>query len=250
VATPYLIGSNAVVPGVSTATETMTVAATVAAGDAIIVGVFINITSIVIDSVSDSQGNTYTECTGTYCGGTGFTSDMFVCASAATALVSGTDTITVHWHAVHLGEQMIAAVGYPGGVTALDQATQVFNAGSTTPSATTGATTQASELAVGWEVTGFSSSGRMAWDAGWTEQQGSINAASNPLGSIATQLLSSTGALTASGTLGSSLKWGISAATFTLPSSGTSPDAGLASASGVPGTPAGSVSLGMTIQGV
>src|ERR1700735_932911 len=205
--TPYLIGSAS--QKAATATLVISVGSTAAgstgpghstvAGDPIVVGASIQSTET-ITNVQDSQGNSYA----TFVNATAINSTMWV-ALNTTALVSGTDTITITYSGSTSLAQNAAAVGCSGVATAsaVDITVQATGT-SATPSVASGTLAQAAELLVSYEADAFAG-GAITWGGSWVIQAGSIKDLSNHFSSIATQVVSSTASVTATGSITSAL---------------------------------------------
>src|SRR6202046_5135222 len=174
--TPYLIGSAS--QKAATATLVISVGSTAAgstgpghstvAGDPIVVGASIQSTET-ITNVQDSQGNSYA----TFVNATAINSTMWV-ALNTTALVSGTDTITITYSGSTSLAQNAAAVGCSGVATAsaVDITVQATGT-SATPSVASGTLAQAAELLVSYEANAFSG-GATLWGGGFVSPAASL----------------------------------------------------------------------------
>ena len=177
------------------------------AGDAIIVGASASGTQTV-SSVTDSAGNIYTEWNSSAAQNP--TSGWIADASGnpgGPAPLGATGTITVVFNA-STGTKIAGAVGCPGVADSpIDQnPTTTSNAGSTSPSITSGALTQPVEICVAIMTNGNAGGESMVWAAGWTSWFDLFAGAGGQVMSMATMTTASSSAVTASGTI-SSAKW-------------------------------------------
>jgi hypothetical protein len=217
VASPYFIGDGTAAG--SSATTTITLGATVtAAGDTLVVCPSISSSATAISSVTDSAGNIYTQQAvntaenPTYVwvspGLTGGSS-----GGPTGALTTG-NTIVVHW-TTPSGTEIAAAVGCTG-LLKLDQNPATTNAASgTAASITSGTLSGFDEACVAVVVNGNTGGAGGTWAGGWTVLLApTIGGAGAQYMSVASQVVTSTSAVTASFTLGSSSKWCMALLTF------------------------------------
>jgi hypothetical protein len=134
---------------------------------------------------------------------------------------------------------------------------QLLVAAGTTITATGLTTTSSGDLLLWFGGSRFpsGSSGTITQPAGYsvavTQVSTSVGGSANVGAMLATQTQGSAGATgNQSGTLGAALDDGGALLVALTQPSGASPNAGLAASAGVPGTPAASVAMAMTIQGV
>jgi hypothetical protein len=201
---PYVMGS-----AVSSAAET-TLTATLAAaqrpGSKILAYAASNSGSI--PTISDSKSNSWLTLVAE-------TNDFQVYAfeSTGTTLLAVGDTVTISGIGAS-GEQGLAIAGVPA--TAADQSVSAYSSGSTAPSVTSGTLAQANEAAVAFAASG-NSAGALTWAWGWTPLFSSEHAQPNAEWvSLAYQLTTSEAAVTASGSLAVSGKWGALLTTLKL----------------------------------
>lgn len=160
---------------------------------------------LAINSVTDSQGNTYTKQADVTGGGN---QRCTIWASLTThALVSGTDTITITYAGTG-GSKYLIARGCPGVVSATADKSAGITGTSTSPnSGPTGTLSQSAELAVGLiqDATAGGTPTGLSFGTGLT------------VGNLTEfeEITSSTAALAASGTI-TSAAWGACIATFKL----------------------------------
>jgi hypothetical protein len=212
---PYAIASGS--SNAASATLVLSVSETTNAGDGVVVGTAINTTSAgLATGVTDTQGNTYTRQTPTEI--VAYSQAMFV-ATSTTALVAGTDTITVTFASSGAIGKSAAACGVPG-ASAVDTAGGAdaqSTAGSTAPSVTTGTLAQADECVVAWENNAVAG-GAISWGTGFTQVLPAFEAlGTNQWSGMATNVTSSTSAVTAAGTI-TSAKWAIMTAALKITS--------------------------------
>lgn len=202
----YIMGSGTAGTGVSTINVPITTPSN--AGDNILV--IFSSNSGAMTSISDSH-NTYTT-------ESSETTQEKLYAALATGTVtqlSTSDSVTVNWSGT-ASDTDVVVIGISGLISSpLDQVpTPVTNAGSTTPSITSGTLTDADEICIAVETNG-AGGGAISWAGGWTSLYSQQAPASSQWTAVAYQTVSSTSPVTASGTIVSN-KWGILLLTFKL----------------------------------
>jgi hypothetical protein len=237
--TPYLIGHNTPSTGTS---QTIAVGTATTAGDAIIVATGNSSTSTTVTSVTDSKSNTYTAAIAAV------TSSEFGhewIALNTTALTTS-DTITITYSTT-TGQKGCVAIGCSGVATssAIDQAVSA-HATSSSPSATTGTLSQATEMAIG--VIFNKSTGGAPTGLGSFTSITQFQSGSSPEVTVAYLATSATTAVTFSGTITSD-NWCDIVITL-LPASGGAGSVTGVVASVALAAPVGSVSAGGTVTGV
>lgn len=165
---PVSLGTNGALS--STSTNVLTTVATVPAGGLIFVtACFVKASSIVISSITDSNGNTYAAAVSAGYNVTNLDNQELWYAVSAAPLTSGS-TITVTLNGLSSNPWPMCA-GYSTGLTAtpIDKvnSTKYEPASGTLSSGTTGVLTQAKELIVG--ATGFYTSTTFTEGAGFTQ---------------------------------------------------------------------------------
>jgi hypothetical protein len=201
---PYLMGSA--VSSVAETSLTVTLTAAQRPGSKVLAYAASNSGSI--PAISDSRGNSWTTLVSE-------TAEFQVYAfesAGPTSLAAG-DTVTISGIGA-AGEQELAIAGVPA--TTADQSISAYNSGSTAPSVTSGTLAQANEAAIAFAATG-NSAGALTWASGWTPFFSSEHAQPNAEWvSLAYQLTTSDAAVTASGRLAVSGKWGALLTTLKL----------------------------------
>jgi hypothetical protein len=211
IGTPYEIGTGTSILGVNTVV--IPVGHVTAAGDAIVVGASVNSTSETIPSCADSQSNKYVLVASH---GTKYDGAMFIATAGSggvnpTTALGLTDTITVTYSSLSVTGKNCGAIGCSGIAVAslVDAAAEAENAtGTSSPSVATGSLLLANELLCSWEDNG-SAGGAITWSGSWSPTIPGFEAASsNQWSSMATQVVSSTASVTATGTI-TSAAWAI-----------------------------------------
>jgi hypothetical protein len=220
---PYLIGAGNAAGGSTTLVVPVTTPTT--AADVFTVGAVASAGTIT--GVTDSKGNNYTARvsdtaqTITY----EFTADGSNNSGGTTALTLS-DTYTVAYSS-SAAVKAAGSIGCPGlSSSPVDQAVSADNAGSITPSVTTGTLAQATEACIAVVGNG-NGGGAITWGGSWTPLTSQHNGTGPWLG-IACQVVASTAPVTASGTITSS-KWAALLVTLEVAAAGVS---GAASLSG------------------
>jgi Putative Ig domain len=192
--TPYTVGTKAVASPATT-TDVVTITHAVAAGDCIVVAAVGN--NGLASSVTDTQGNAYTQVFGN---NVQFDTSIFICNNAAHAL-SVSDTITVHW-AFSGGTHGIIIRGCSGVLSS--SATDVAitaNGTSTSPSSgSSGTLAQASEWCIALLANLQTGGSPTAWTGRFTAIS-TQQASSGPYATLAEQIVSATTAITAGATV-------------------------------------------------
>jgi hypothetical protein len=215
--TPYSLGTAS--SGAGADTLQMTVAATSAAGDAIIVGASINSTAAAASpsACADSQGNIYslvvTSGTGAEYQGTLFVATKSSTGGPTTPLTSGTDTITVTYStstaAAGHNLQAMGCSGIAVGSTATTVDQSAFNGNTTTGTtltATLPATAQSDEMVV-CLVTVHNTANSVSWNGPLTQVNGPVVNASNQNGFLAAGISTTAASTAYGGTVTQSGKW-------------------------------------------
>lgn len=248
---PYSLGETN--SGSGADTLQLTVSATSAAGDAIIVGASINSNSATASPSAcvDSQGNKYTKVV-TSGSGAEYQGTLFIATESSTngpttPLVSGTDTITVTYTtsttAVGHNLQAMGCSGVAVGATTSTVDQTAFNGNTTTGTtvtATLPATTQSGELIISL-VTTHDTANAVTWNTPLTQVNGPNVFAANQNGFLAAGVSTTAASTAYGGTVTSSGKWECVLASL-LPLPGVSGAAALSgtgslTASGVATTP-------------
>lgn len=216
---PYVVAANQAASGSTTLVLTVgqingsTGGNGTSANDVIHVSIQTSAVGQTITSVTDSQGNKYAQ-VGTPDSSQVYTT-QWVSQGNTTALVSGTDTITITYSGTG-GTKLAIAIGMTGVMPVPDKVpTTVNGASGTTTSISSGALTEPTEIVVAVLSTG-SIATAPAWTAPFT-QLANERVASNPWLTVAYQQVSSSSSVTATATF-SSTKFCILMATFIIPS--------------------------------
>jgi hypothetical protein len=229
IGTPYSLGSNT--SGAGANTLQMTVSATSAAGDAIIVGASVNSNSAATSpsACADSQGNQYTK-VATSGSGAEYQGTLFIATESAsggptTPLASGTDTITVTYTtstaATGHNVQAMGCSGIAQGSTAVSVDQTAFNGNTssgTTVTATLPATAQTGELIVVL-VTTHDTANSVSWNSPLTQVNGPVVYQTNQNGFLAAGVSTTTASTAYGGTVSLTGKWECVLASL-LPASG------------------------------
>jgi hypothetical protein len=204
----YVMGSTTVAAGVSSGTCDITTASN--PGDNILVVFCSN--SGPFSSIYDTESNSYTTVASE-------TSEEKLYALMATGTVmelSTSDSVTIHWTGT-ASDVTITVLGISDlTLNTPDQIATAFSAGSSTPSVTSATLSDSTEICVAIETNG-AGGGAISWAGGWTSLSSQQAPAGSQYTGVAYQEVSSASPVTASGTLSTSIKWGIILLTFELP---------------------------------
>lgn len=202
----------------ATTTVTCAFASNNAAGNLIVVGGGdAGATSGHTLSVSDSLGNTYTAAQSNFTG----TNNNVLSLWYAANILAGANTVTVTVSASGFDHYCWAAE-YSGVVTAtpLDQSVTGVNISTTSFTSRNVTTTQASELLIGWSMSGNGSATASA-GAGWTLQASTTFGSQSP--AWEDQIVSATGAFAATFTYSAAVSGLDAIATFKAAGAGPPP---------------------------
>lgn len=208
---PYLISSGAANTG--NTTLAMTVGANngwpAIAGDALIaVG---GSGGTQASSVTDSQGNTYTKATISNIGASPVHAVFTATAGSSGLKASGpgitADTVTANYPGTGQAKQW-AVVGCQGVVATPDSAVSAgANGTSAAPSVTSGTPGQPGELVIATVIHQNAAGATFVFDSGWIPIATNITLGANAYASVGYKINRTTSAVTASGTIASSVSW-------------------------------------------
>jgi hypothetical protein len=196
--TPYTIVGGSSAPGAGTSLQ-VSVSASSAAGDAIVVAAGSDTLAETVATITDSQGNSYAPVNSDYNQSTGI---AVFAALGARALASGTDWIKASYSGSS-GSHTLNGRGCSGVnvIVAVDKFTAGDGAsGTAMSSGSTGALSQSSEWALAFSINGNSGGIPSSWTGGFTARD-TEHATSNQYQTVADQVVSSAAALTASATI-------------------------------------------------